>query len=194
MVAPPLPPPDKTLRVIGFDDAPFPHRRGARVHLCGVVCAGTRFEGMVWGQVRKDGRGATDELLRLLAGSRFRAQLHLVLLDGVAFGGLNLVDLPRLHEQLGLPCLAVMRRRPDLPGLRRVIRALPGARERLRKLAAAGEIHVRPPFVFQSHGLDPEAAAAALARLTDRGKVPEALRLAHMIGSAVELGESRGRA
>jgi endonuclease V-like protein UPF0215 family len=36
--------------------------------------------------------------------------------------------------------------------------------------------------------------AEALKRLTDRGNVPEALRLAHLIGSAVVMGESSKRA
>jgi len=53
---------------------------------------------------------------------------------------------------------------------------------------------VRPPFVFQVRGADPDAIAAALARVTDRGNVPEALRLAHLVGAAVVRGESGRRA
>src|SRR5213082_2973835 len=132
-----LPPPGRTLRAIGFDDVPWRHRRGGRVGLVGAVCAGTRFEGMVFGSVRRDGWRATDAVVGLLAGRKFLPQLHLVLLDGIAFGGFNLVDLPRLAAVLQRPCVAVMRKQPDLP---------------------------------------------AMARLTDRGHVPEALRLAHLIG------------
>ena len=36
----------------------------------------------------------------------------------------------------------------------------------------------------------PEAIASVLQRLTDCGKVPEALRLAHLIGAAIVKGES----
>lgn len=187
-----LPPAPRQLRVLGVDDAPFERRRGAVVPLCGVVCRGTRMEGMLWGRTRKDGWGATDALLGMLEGSRARAQLHLVLLDGVAVGGLNLFDLPRLHAELGLPVLAVMRRRPDLAAMRRVIRELPRPARRLALLEAAGEIHEAPPFVFQAHGLAPAEATEVLARLTDTGHVPEALRLAHLIGRAVVLGESKG--
>jgi len=50
-----FPPPDRTLRAIGFDDAPFARARRGDVGLAGVVCAGTRFEGLVWGRVRQDG-------------------------------------------------------------------------------------------------------------------------------------------
>lgn len=57
-----LPPAGRAVRAIGFDDAPFVRRRGGRVPLAGVVCPGTRFEGLVLGAVRQDGRGATRSL------------------------------------------------------------------------------------------------------------------------------------
>ena len=168
MRAGPFPPPSRTLRTIGFDDAPFVRHRHGDVPIAGVVCAGTRFEGLVWGRFRQDGWNATAALSRLLVGGKFLPQLHLVLLDGLSFGGLNLVDLPALAATLRRPCVAVMRRSPDLAGMERAIRRLPGA--------------------------EPEATGRALARLTDRGAVPEALRLAHLVAGAVRTGESGRRA
>ncbi len=190
----PLPPPDRLLRTIGLDDAPF--RRGGRgdVGVAGVVCAGTRFEGLLWGRVRQDGWNATDVLLDLLGRSKFLPQLHLVLLDGIALGGFNVVDLPRLAAGLARPCLAVMRRPPDLAAVEAAVRRLPRAEARLAILRRAGPVHRRGGFVFQVQGADPGTAAAALARVTDRGAVPEPLRLAHLIGGAVRAGESGRRA
>ncbi len=179
---------------MGFDDAPF--RRGARgdVGLAGVVCAGTRFEGLLWGGVRQDGWNATDTLVRLLSGSKFLPQVHLVLLDGIAFGGLNVVDLPRLADALSRPCLAVMRRPPDLAALEAAVRRLPRAEARLALLRRAGPIHRLGGFLFQVQGASPGEAAAALARVTDRGAVPEPLRLAHLVGAAFRTGQSGHRA
>ena len=181
-------------RVAGFDDAPLEKRAGAVVPLVGTVCSGTRFEGLVWGRVRKDGWTATDEVCRLLVGGKFLPQLHLVLLDGIAFGGFNVVDLPRLAERLGKPCVAVMRRLPDLEAVERALRNLPRAERRLALLKRAGPIHQRSGFTFQVQGAEPEWVVEALGLLTDRGHVPEALRLAHLIGSAVVTGESSKRA
>jgi endonuclease V-like protein UPF0215 family len=184
----------RTLRAVGFDDAPFV--RGARgdVGVAGVVCAGTRFEGLVWGGLRQDGWNATDALARLLVGGKFLPQLHLVLLDGISFGGLNVVDLPELAARLDRPCVAVMRRPPDLAAMERAIRRLPGPERRLRLLAAAGPVHRRGPFAFQAVGADADGIGRALARLTDRGAVPEPLRLAHLVGAAIRRGESGRRA
>jgi uncharacterized protein len=182
------------LRAIGFDDAPFARRRGGQVHVAGVVCAGTRFEGMVWGHVRQDGWDATAALSRLLIGGKFLPQLHLVLLDGLSLGGFNLVDLAALASRLDRPCVAVMRRPPDLAAMERAIRRLPRPERRLSLLFSAGPVHLRPPFAFQAQGAGADEVADALARLTDRGHVPEPLRLAHLIGAAVRRGESGRRA
>lgn len=189
-----LPSPDKTVRVVGFDDAPFRKVAGARVPICGVVCAGTRFEGMVWGQVRRDGWGATAELCRLLIGGKFLPQVHLVLLDGLAFGGFNVVDLPGLSEAIERPCVAVMRKLPDLAAVEAALGRLPAPARRMGLFRKAGAIHQAGPFVFQVAGAEPARIAPLLTRLTDRGNVPEALRLAHLIGSAVQQGESGRRA
>jgi endonuclease V-like protein UPF0215 family len=189
-----FPPDGRTLRAIGFDDAPFDRARRGDVAIAGAVCAGTRFEGLVWGHVRRDGWNATAEVVRLLAGGKFLPQLHLVLLDGIAFGGFNVVDLAALADALATPCVAVMRRPPDLAAVERAIGRLPRARRRLAVLRRAGPVHRRGAFVFQVCGADPEETGRALARLTDRGAVPEALRLAHLVAGAVRTGESGRRA
>jgi uncharacterized protein len=180
--------------VIGFDDGPFPRRRGASVPLVGVVCSGTRFEGLVWGRVRKDGWNATEEVCRLLERGKFLPQLHLVLLDGIAFGGFNVVDLPALAARLKSPCVAVMRRPPNLDAVEQALRRLPRAELRLARLRQAGPIHQLGGFTFQVQGAEPAFVAESLARVTDRGRVPEPLRLAHLIGAAVVRGESSHRA
>jgi len=189
-----LPRAGRTLRVIGFDDVPWRHRRKATVGVVGAVCAGTRFEGMVYGTVRRDGWRATSALEALLLEGKFLPQIHLVLLDGIALGGFNVVDLPRLAHALRRPCVAVMRKLPDLPAMERAARRLSRPQARLALLRRAGPIHVHGPFVYQVHGADPRETAEALQRLTDTGNVPEALRLAHLIGGALAYGQSGRRA
>ena len=87
-----------------------------------------------------------------------------------------------------------MRKMPDLVLFEKVLLKLPDADERLRRTQQAGELHQMDSSVFQCCGANPQVVAALLKRLTDNGHVPEALRLAHLIGSAVMLGESTKRA
>ena len=181
---------NRTIRVIGFDDAPFIRGSGEKVNLAGIICAATRFEGMVWGELQQDGFDATETICKLLLDSKFLPQLHLVLLDGIGFGGFNVVDLPTLAEKLQLPCVAVMRRQPDLNAVIDAMSRLPNLEKRQELLKRAGKIHEYSPFVFQVCGEEPEIIAKVLEKLTDCGKVPEALRLAHLISAAVIKGES----
>ncbi|MEL6496092.1 MAG: DUF99 family protein [Cyanobacteria bacterium J06623_7] len=115
----------KQIRAIGFDDAPFERHQIEKVNLTGIVCANTRFEGMVWGAVEVDGDDANDIICQLLLQRKFLPQLHLVLLDGIGFGGFNLVDLPALAARLERPCVAMMRKLPNLEKMKQAMSRLP---------------------------------------------------------------------
>ena len=78
--------------------------------------------------------------------------------------------------------------------MERALRRLPRATRRIALLARAGAIHEHAPFVFQVAGASAGVIHRVLACVTDRGHVPESLRLAHLIGSAVLTGESGRRA
>ena len=185
----------RSIRVIGIDDAHYADKTlGSKANLAAVVCGGTRFEGMLWGEISKDGMDSTDRIVELVGQSKFHAQLHLVLLDGITFGGANVVDLQEVNEQLQLPVVAVMRRSPNMDQFRGVLDRLPESDERWRRTQAAGEIHQTENWTFQCVGEEPAVIDRALSQLTDTGKVPEALRIAHLIGSAIKLGESTNRA
>lgn len=185
---------NRRVRVVGFDDAPFDRTPGSPVNVSGIVCSGTRFEGMMWGEATKDGTDATDVLAELLLGGKFYEQVHAVLIDGLAIGGFNLIDLPQLAERLERPCVAVMRKHPNLEKVRAVLERFEDAPYRLRLLERAGPIHEQGGFVFQVIGESPAVVARALAAVTDQGRVPEPLRLAHLIGAAVKMGQSGRRA
>jgi uncharacterized protein len=98
--------------VIGFDDFPFPRPPRGDVRVVGVVYAGARLDGIVSGRVRRDGVNATRVLAGLIAGSKFAPQLQLVMLQGIALGGFNVVDIHRLHASTGVPVWVVARRAP----------------------------------------------------------------------------------
>ena len=184
----------RRLSVVGIDDGPFRRERRGPVLVCGVVCWDTAFEGLLTTRVWRDGWNATARVTAMIQGSKFYPQLHVVLLDGIALGGLNVVDLAALHDASGLPCLSVMRRRPDRVRFHAAIAQLPRAQRRRDLVERAGPIHAGVGLWFQSVGLPAETAARVLDRLTVTGKVPEPLRLAHLVAGGVVLGQSGRRA
>ncbi len=183
----------RSIRVLGFDDAPF-LRSDRTVNFCGVVCSDTRFEGMLWGEIDRDGFNATNVLADTILSSKFYRQINVILLDGVTMGGFNVINMRELFKKTGVTCVSVMRKYPDIEKMRSAISNLKNPDEKWNSIEDAGVIHNIAPFFFQVIGEDPEVAAELLKRLTDTGNVPEPLRIAHMIGAAVKTGQSGNRA
>lgn len=107
--------------VIGFDDGPFARDHRGDVLLVGVVCASTRVDGIVSGRIRRDGANATRVMVDLVRRSQFGAHLAAVMLQGIAVGGFNVVDIHALSQALSIPVLVVTRRRPDMTAVKRAL-------------------------------------------------------------------------
>ena len=207
---------DRFVNVIGFDDGPFARAHRGSVLLVGAICAGTRLDGVVSGRVRRDGVDATARMVELVRTSQFRDQVRAVLLQGIAVGGFNVVDVRELSVALGVPVLVVMRRPPDMASIERALFRTdpPGRRPRIRgakrkwrliqEAGAIEQIEVRSPtssglrgksqrLWVQRHGLSLEAARRLVTATTRHGNIPEPLRLAHLVAGGIAAGRSRGR-
>ena len=181
--------------VAGLDDAPFDRASRGDVPVVATVFAGLRLDGVLLGKVRRDGAGATTAIARLLRESRFAAHLQAVLLQGITLAGFNVVDIHALHAALGLPVLVVARRRPHLDAIRAALlgRVRGGARK-WRLIEKAGPMEPTAGVWVQRAGLELAEAAELVARLAVAGRIPEPLRIAHLIAGALGTGESKGRA
>lgn len=184
----------RRLRTIGIDDGPFERRRRRNVLVVGAVYAGATFEGLLTTRVRQDGHNATARLAEMLAGSKFLAQLHLCLLDGLTVGGFNVVDLAELSRATRLPCLAITRRKPDMAAIDRALQNLSRPAHRRARMDRAGPFHAAGALWFQAAGIEPELARRALAVSVIHGHMPESLRAAHLIARGVVEGQSGHRA
>jgi len=125
------------VNVIGFDDGPFDREHRGRVFLVGVVCSDTRLDGVVSGWVTRDGADSTQRMIALVRASQFRETIGAVMVQGIAVGGFNVVDVNELANALGVPVLVVARKKPDLAAVRRALWSkapharprVPGARD-----------------------------------------------------------------
>src|SRR5438067_274236 len=164
------------------------------VMVVGTLYAGLRLDGVVSGRVRRDGANATRVLAALSRGSRFGAHLHAILLQGIALAGFNVVDLAALHTLTRLPVLVVARRRPDLDAIRRaLLQRVPGGRRKWTLIERAGPMEPLRGVFVQRAGMERAEAEALLAATTTQGKLPEPLRVAHLVAGGLGSGASRGR-
>jgi endonuclease V-like protein UPF0215 family len=181
--------------VIGFDDFPFPRPHRGDVRVVGAVYSGLRLDGVLSARIRRDGANATRVLAELIARSKFAPQLQLVMLQGIAFGGFNVVDINGLHTSLGIPVLVVARRAPRMAAIREaLLTRVPGGSRKWALVERAGEMEPVGGVFVQRAGLSLEAAGDVIRRLSVHGSLPEPLRVAHLIAGGVGTGESRGRA
>ena len=180
--------------VLGIDDGPFRKGQAERVPVVGVMMEGSDLvEGVAVTHFPVDGDRVTDFLAEWVSGLRLADAVQAIVLGGISIAGLALVDVADLSERLGVPVLAVTRRDP---AANRVAEALAAA-----GLSARLPILVRsPPAVpagsglwIASAGAEPAAARALLDATLRKARLPEPLRLAHLIARAVVDGESRGR-
>ncbi len=179
---------------MGFDDAPFLRYHRGDVPVIGAVYAGLRLEGILAGRVRRDGSNATERLAQLIQGSKFERQLQLVMLQGIALAGFNVVDIEALHRVVELPVLVVVRKQPRLEKVRRALlsRVRSGGRK-WRLIERLGPVEWVAGVFVQRVGMSLEEAAEVIRRLAVHSHIPEPLRTAHLIAGGIALGQSRGR-
>jgi endonuclease V-like protein UPF0215 family len=180
--------------VAGFDDGPFARAARGDVLLVGAVCARTRLDGVLTGRVRKDGANATARIAALLGDSPFHAHVQAVLLNGIAVGGFNVIDIHALAERLQRPVMVVARRPARMHLIQRALQSLPGGARKWRLIERAGPMEPVGGLYVQRAGLGLAEARVLLESTTLHGRLPEPLRLAHLIAGGVVTGTSRGRA
>lgn len=162
--------------------------------IVGAVFAAQRLDAVLSGRVRRDGANSADAIARIIERSRFASHLQLIMLQGIALAGFNVVDVFALHRHLALPILIVARKAPDLAAIRAALqqKVAGGARkwriiERLGPMEPAGNVWI------QRVGLDSDEAGDVIERFSIHSSIPEPLRVAHLIAGGLGTGESRGR-
>ncbi|KUO41757.1 MAG: hypothetical protein APZ16_00325 [Candidatus Hadarchaeum yellowstonense] len=188
------------IRILGVDDGPFvPDYRG-RVPLVGVVFrGGSWLDGVMITDVEKDGMDATERLVEMLLRSRHLGQLRVLMVDGVTFAGFNVLDVREVFRKTGLPVVVISRELPEMADIRQALRHLPRWKERWQIIKGTGKIYPVTtksqdrPIYMQLVGIKREDAERIVRLSSTRSLVPEPLRVAHLIATAIVRGESYGR-
>lgn len=177
------------IRVLGVDDGSFsPHHGFASV--VGVVFRGGYWlDGVLSTKVKVDGFDATDRIASMIVDSPHHRQVRVILLDGVTFGGFNVVDIKKLYALTNLPVIVVTRDKPNFKEIHAAVKNLPNSAERWKAVQNAGRVfevqtRSRDEKVYMEVCGASESDARKILELTStRSSVPEALRVAHLIAS-----------
>lgn len=180
--------------VVGIDDGPFEKDQPDPAPVVAVMMEGAAIvEAIAVGAFPVDGDAATAFLGSWITEFRFYRAMQAVILGGITIAGLGVIDVAELAQAIARPVLVVTRRRPSDSELARALRSA-GLHDRLPLLKRSPPAtRVGEGLYLAPAGIDPARAVRLLTATIGKSRLPEPLRVAHLVARALVMGESRGR-
>lgn len=186
------------IRILGIDDAPFPPHTKKRVMLIGTIFrGGTWLDGVLRTYIRGDGEDSTEKIIQMVNKSRHKDQIGVIMLDGITFGGFNLVNIKEVFDKTEIPVIVIMRKFPNFERIKKALLRFEDHEKRWDTVLDAGKVYKiknKEPVYIQISGIDLKDAEEIVALSATRSAIPEPIRVAHLIAAGVETGESKGSA
>ncbi len=187
------------IRIIGVDDSPFTFKSNHEVLILGTIHRGGGYlEGVVSSKVIVDGDDSTSKIIRMINQTKHKDQLQVIMLDGIAMGGFNVVDISELGNRTYLPVIVITRNKPNLRKVKSALMNVNNWEKKYELMKKAGKINefrmASGAIYFQCYGVSPEKSKEIIKVSINKGHMPEPIRTAHILASGIVDGESRGRA
>ncbi len=186
------------IRILGVDDAPFPPHTTQQVMIVGTVFrAGEWLDGVLRTYIRGDGNDATRRIIEMINRTRHKDQLGVIMLDGITFGGFNVINIQEIFNRTGIPVIVIMRKYPNLEKIKIALKHFADWEKRWENILAAGKIYAiknQETIYIQICGISLEDAEKIVKLSSTRSAIPEPIRVAHIIAAGVVTGESKGSA
>jgi endonuclease V-like protein UPF0215 family len=137
-----------------------------------------------------DGDDATEALITLIELNQKHIQY--VLTDTITFAGFNIYDMKEVYEKTGKPIIAITEREIDLDAVKKaLIKKFPNKYDnKFQKIINAGNLYRTEintaggltSIYFHYKGLQISEIEILLSKICIDSKLPECVRLAHIIG------------
>lgn len=188
----------REIRILGIDDSPFPAHTTQPVMVIGTVFrAGEWLDGVLRTFIQGDGRDSTTKIINMVNSTRHKDQLGVIMLDGITFGGFNVINIQKIFQATGIPVIVIMRKYPNFEKIKKALKRFDDWEERWQDIMDAGEIYEienEEKIYIQINGIDLKDAKEIIRLSTTRSAIPEPVRVAHLIAAGVVTGESKGNA
>jgi len=185
----------KEIRILGIDDSPFKKSNDKKVLIVGTIFRGGEFmDGLISTYVDMDGNDSTERIVEMVNRTKHRPQLRVIMLKGISVAGFNVIDINLLSKKTKLPVMVVMKERPNLEKITKALEKIPDGKSKMSLIKKAGKITRIGHLFTQSAGISGNELTEIIKISCTHGKIPEPIRVAHIIASGIVIGESRGRA
>jgi len=188
----------REIRIIGIDDGFFIKHKHRKTILVGAIMRGAhQLDGVLSTRITIDGWDVTDKIIKMIKKSSHYYQLRIIMLNGVTFAGFNVVDLEKLYKTLELPIIVVIRKKPDLSEFKKALMHLDDWKDRwnlIEKLEEPKPVDTKyGTTYYQKIGISDDDAKDIIKRTAINSRIPEPVRVAHLIAMGVTKGYSRGK-
>lgn len=187
------------IRILGFDDAPFTLYDKKTKIIGTVFRGGASLDGVLSDEINVDGLDSTEKITGIINGSSHKEQVRVIMLDGVTFGGFNVVDMEKLNNETGLPVISVVRDKPDFDSIKKALTKFKDGKERWKLIKKAGELNSIDvknqktgnikKIWFQVRGIKSDYARKIIEMSSTRSFIPEPIRVAHLIGYGIRVNK-----
>ena len=155
----------KEIRLIGIDDAPFDKfKKGKVLVIATIFRGGTWLDGILSTKVKIDGNDSTFKLTQMINKCKFKPQLQAILLDGIALGGFNVIDIEKLNKKTKLPVIVVIRKKPDIEKIKKTLIKIK-KKNKIKLIDKAGEVSKVNNIYVQLKGITIEKAKQILSAI-----------------------------
>lgn len=184
-------------RIIGIDDGHFTKKQ-KRVIVVGAITRGNKsLDGLLSTKITIDGLDATERMIKMINRSSHKHQLRFIMLNGITFGGFNLVDIKELCSKAGLPVIVFIRKKPNFRSIYSALKKnFKDWKDRWKLIKKAGKVYSmkinKSKVYFQRSGITVKLAKEVIKMSIAYGNTPEPLRLAHIIATGITMGQSKG--
>lgn len=176
---------------IGIDDSTFNLKSGIKTtQLIGVICQGTRMVSVVKAKINIDGNNATQKIIDLVQEQEKLVQY--IFTHTITFGGFNIIDLEQIYQKVKKPIIAFNNRSVNLDSVvKALVKKFPESyKEKIEYILNAGNLYQSniqtagglSTIYFHLKGIEISEANSLIKNCSIDSKLPECLRLAHLIG------------
>lgn len=179
------------VRYIAIASGPIGKR--AATPLVGIIFREGYIEGLLSARIKADGTDSTERIIKMVGRSRFGEQIRILLFNGIALAGLNIINPAELEKRLHSKVVLLNRRKQNAGELVNALNEFSRAtktdvKERIIIVRESKKLNaVRANGMFLQSSLD----ESYLKKFAESAF--EALRVAHIIARGMSTGESKGR-
>ncbi|MEM1634194.1 MAG: DUF99 family protein [Nanopusillaceae archaeon] len=186
------------IRIVGIDDGFFDKYRDKKSLMVGVIMRGYKqIDGVLSNYIEVDGDDVTDKIIEMISRTTHKHQIRLIMTNGISFAGFNIIDMKRLNKELGIPIIAVVRKKPNMEKFLLAAKKVKNYEKKLEIIKSLPEPKpVNTKYgttYFQNVGISDEESKEIILKTSINSRIPEPVRVAHLIAMGVTLGYSRGK-